>query len=198
MPSKPRPRPRRPVTGRNKLSEREKNIINTLVGHGVPIEDIAYAIDHNKETISAFLRKRRGRPKTYFTDENIATIKAMAGYGLSKETIAGALGISRQTMYKRAKEDERIDQAIEQGRAISEGQVSGALFNEAIRGNISAIIWYEKTRTGRTDKTDEIINAKVSAFIERFFELIKSRLDSDTYQRVLNSYLGQQDSQTAH
>jgi transcriptional regulator with XRE-family HTH domain len=77
--------------------------------------------------------------------------RAAAG-GLSQEELAAQLGISLSTLHRRKRDNEDFVAAIERGRAKAHAEVSAALMGRIRDGEISAIIWYEKTRKGYSDR----------------------------------------------
>ena len=61
------------------------------------------------------------------------------------------IGISPATL-RRRKSDDRVVHALEKGKAAAAAKVGKALFERATGGDITSIIWWEKTRAGRTDR----------------------------------------------
>jgi hypothetical protein len=54
--------------------------------------------------------------------------------------------------WKRRKRDSvDFDAAIKRGQEAAHSTVSNALYQQAKKGNVAAIIWYEKTRRGFRD-----------------------------------------------
>lgn len=66
----------------------------------------------------------------------------------SEEEIALALGISYSTLRRRKAESEQFEQAIKRGKAKANVFVGGKLMQAIKKGNITAIIFYLKTRCG--------------------------------------------------
>ncbi len=71
--------------------------------------------------------------------------REMASRGLTVVQIASYLGISETTLYKKNEHTEFMD-AIKKGRAEGINQVSNALFEKATQDNVTAMIYYLKTR----------------------------------------------------
>jgi hypothetical protein len=70
----------------------------------------------------------------------------MASNGLAVAQIADCLGISESTLYGKQNEYKEFTDAIKKGRAEGLTKVSNALFEKAIDGNVTAMIYYLKVR----------------------------------------------------
>ena len=105
-----------------------------------------------------------GRPVTIIiTDEMLARIEMMAGWGLSLTQIAAVMGISERALLIKKANESRVNAALEAGKAKAQGRVGKSLFERAVEGDVAAIRWYEMTRAGRTAEArlQGDINAKV-------------------------------------
>lgn len=88
------------------------------------------------------------------------------------------LGISEGTLYSRKRDNEVFEDAIKAGKAAAAVEVANALYEKAVVDrDLGAIIWYEKTRRGLSDKVqqtntniqidwDKVPSEKRDAFIE--------------------------------
>lgn len=83
---------------------------------------------------------KRGPPPRAFTDEERFLVKRMAMIGIPQETIARCINTNETTLYKHFK-DELFETATKANAAIA-----GALFKAAISGNVTAQIFWCKTR----------------------------------------------------
>ena len=102
--------------------------------------------------------ERTGRPRAgdfcdpetgEFTEKGYELVRRGAGLGLSRMGIARLMGMSPRTFGDRVKLFPQIEEAIEEGKAAADLQVSNALFQKAKNGDMAAIRWYEMTRSGR-------------------------------------------------
>lgn len=82
----------------------------------------------------------RGKLKDWTSEENLIKLTAWARNGLNDEQIANNIGISRQTLYKWRKKDERLETALKKGKEVTDYEVENALFKKAIGG------YYEETK----------------------------------------------------
>ena len=87
-----------------------------------------------------------GRPKWIPTEEICASASEMASRGLTVEQIADCLGVSRETIYQRQKEYPEFYESIKRGRSQGMNQITNALYEKAVNGDNTAMIFYLKTR----------------------------------------------------
>lgn len=96
-------------------------------------------------------------------DIDIDRVAELAGRGLTQAEICAVLGISEGTLYARKRDSEVFEDAIKAGRAAAAVEVSNALYTKAtVDKDLGAIIWYEKTRRGLSDKIQQNITMDVS------------------------------------
>ena len=67
-------------------------------------------------------------------------VEALAAYGIPEEDIARVIGIAPKTLRRRYREE------LDLGATKANAQVAGFLFNSARSGNVSAQIFWLKTR----------------------------------------------------
>ena len=89
----------------------------------------------------------RGKFKDWISEENLIRLTAWARNGLNDEQIAHNIGISRQTLYKWRKKDERLETALKKGKEVTDYEIENALFKKAIGG------YFEETKE-RIEKVD--------------------------------------------
>lgn len=86
---------------------------------------------------------------------DISRVEELAAQGLTQAEICLCLGIGETTLYARKKESEVFEEAIKSGRAKAASEISNVLYQMARKGDLGAIVWYEKTRRGLTDKVQQ-------------------------------------------
>lgn len=89
------------------------------------------------------------RPKI---ELDIFRVEELAAQGLTQTEICLVLGVSENTMLRRKAELEVLADAIKRGKAKAASEVSNTLYLMAKGGDLGAIVWYEKTRRGLSDK----------------------------------------------
>ena len=82
-----------------------------------------------------------GRPKIHL---DLNEIERMAGQGLTEEQIALNLGVHYTTLLERKKQYSEYGEAIKRGRAKAIDQVTNKLFENAMAGDNTAIIYWTK------------------------------------------------------
>src|SRR5690348_1100702 len=97
---------------------------------------------------------------------DIAKIEQLAEDGYTDMDIARQCGCSQDTLIRRKKDNADFAAAIQRGRERSHGVVANALFKQARRGNVAAIVWYEKTRRGMSDRMETEQHGDITIRIE--------------------------------
>jgi hypothetical protein len=82
-------------------------------------------------------------------------VEHLAGLGLSEAAICASLGISQGTLTRRKRDSDQFDQALKRGKAHAHAQVAAVLFDKALEGDVGAIVWWEKTRAGLSDRVTQ-------------------------------------------
>jgi hypothetical protein len=82
---------------------------------------------------------------------DLAQVELLASQGHTQGEIARRVGVSVKTLERRKRDSVDFDAAIKRGQEAAHSTVSNALYQQAKKGNVAAIIWYEKTRRGFRD-----------------------------------------------
>lgn len=94
------------------------------------------------------------KPKQDIPALNPETVRTLRAQGLTFEQVADALGCSVDTLARRRKQDEDLDQACAEGKAQGIAKITNALFQAGLRGNVTAMIFYLKNQAGWKDKLE--------------------------------------------
>ena len=81
-----------------------------------------------------------GRPAFEPTDEQRKLVRDLSGYGIRQEDIAKFLGIHHNTLRKHFRDE------LDKAEIEANSKVAASLFNAAINGNMTAAIFWAKTR----------------------------------------------------
>lgn len=84
--------------------------------------------------------------KDWETDEKIIVLEGWARNGLTNEQIASNMSIGITTLWEWRKKSPKISNALKTGKDEADLQVENALYKEALKGNITAIIFWLKNR----------------------------------------------------
>ena len=128
------------------------------------------------------------RPKIPITERDKVQIEAMAGLGLRVEQIATILGISKRTFSRWCKRDD-VMAHYKRGQTKAQFTVAQSLYNKAKGGDLTAIIWFEKTRSGRAEtKAIDIARAETEKAMAQFFVYLQSVIPADEFQDIMERY----------
>ena len=124
--------------------------------------------------------KKIGRPKFVVTKEMCERAEAYASQGLTSEQIALALGIGESTLYDKQNEFKEFGEAIKRGRGTGIQRVTNKLYEKALEGDNTAMIFYLKNRAGWQDKIEKetIIEQKQIIDLTRISDNELSKLKS--------------------
>ena len=101
-----------------------------------------------------------GRPPLEVTDEQCRLVGKLAGYGLTEASIAHCLGMHPNTFARHKVSDERIAVALEKGKSSAEKWIGKVLYRKALTGDLGAIVWWEKTRANRYERSRQELTGK--------------------------------------
>ena len=124
--------------------------------------------------------KKIGRPKFVVTKEMCERAEAYASQGLTQEQIAAVMGMATSTLYDKQNEFTEFGEAIKRGRGTGIQRVTNKLYEKALEGDNTAIIFYLKNRAGWQDKIEKetIIEQKQIIDLTRISDNELSKLKS--------------------
>lgn len=93
---------------------------------------------------------------------DISRVEELAAQGLSQAEICLCLGISEDTLTRRKADSADVAEAIKRGKAKAASEIANRLYQMAKGGDLGAIVWWEKTRRGLSDKVQQHISVDVS------------------------------------
>ncbi len=89
------------------------------------------------------------------TEADLEGIRDMVANGASAKYVAYQLGISEGELNVAANNSLRVKEAIQQGLAIDEAEISNKFRELAMAGNVPAAIFYQKNKHGWLDKAEQ-------------------------------------------
>lgn len=90
------------------------------------------------------LEMARGQYKKWLKQENLLLLQGWKRDGLTDEQIAHNIGIRRETLYDWIKKYPNISNALKMGKEQSNFIVENALFQKAVKGHVTAQIFWLK------------------------------------------------------
>lgn len=93
-------------------------------------------------------------------------VEDAAADGLTQAEIGARLGMSMWTVARRKKDNKVFQEAFERGRMRAYGEVTSKLFSLVREGNLGAIVWFEKTRKGYSDRVQQEVSGRDGEAIE--------------------------------
>jgi hypothetical protein len=83
---------------------------------------------------------------------DLAEVERLAGLGLTEQQICDCIGISHETLRIRKRDSLQFLQALKRGKSKTLSQVSNWLHELCAEKNLGALIWFEKTRAGFSER----------------------------------------------
>jgi DNA-binding XRE family transcriptional regulator len=120
--------------------------------------------------------------RTKWQPADLEKVKQLAAQGLTRDQIAQALGVCRDTIFERLKDNPDFADAIKEGAAVGLKNVTNALYEAATGGNVTAMIFYLKSRS--PEAWSDRQQLQVSGHVEA-----KSTLDAAACTRAAKAWL---------
>ena len=99
------------------------------------------------------------------TPEKLAVLKGWAISGLTREDIAKNIGISRSLLYEWQASNQDIAEALKLGASEADCRVVNALYEKALNGDTTAMIFWLKNRMSKQwREKQEITNTFTEGF----------------------------------
>ena len=108
-----------------------------------------------KMTTEIAVPKKRGRPMMVITKEKMHQVEKLAAV-LTTEQIADFLGIARRTFYDEMNRNPELAAHYKSGKSKAIASVGGHLLAKAQKGDLTAMIFYLKTRAGWRETKEDI------------------------------------------
>lgn len=107
---------------------------------------------------------------------DLAEVEMMSSVGMTTKQIADALGVPPGQFGKLAKNDPYVAEAIERGQARGVRMVTDSLFQNAMKGNVAAQIFWLKNRGAWQDKQelDQRVQVETRMSFEDAVEALKA------------------------
>ena len=94
---------------------------------------------------------------------DLQKIEDMAANGLTEEEVAASLGFCRMTITRRKRDDVAFAAAWKRGRQRANSEVTNTLMSLVREKNLGAVVWFEKTRKGYSDRVQQEVSGRDGA-----------------------------------
>lgn len=91
-------------------------------------------------------RGAKGKFEYWLTEDGLTLIQGWARDGLTDEDIANNMRIATATLYEWKKRFPEISEALKENKEIADFRVENALYQKALGGDTTAIIFWLKNR----------------------------------------------------
>jgi transposase-like protein len=95
-----------------------------------------------------------GRPRLAIEPRDLAQIEQFGALGLTQAEIAPLLGVSSTTFENWLRQYPEVYESWKRGKSKGLAVAGKALHDKVKSGDVTAIIWYEKTRGRRSDRIE--------------------------------------------
>ena len=114
-------------------------------------------------------------------EEKVTLIEGWAKDGLTQQQIANNLGIGLSTLKKYKNKSVAIRTALKKGKEVSDYEVENALYQAAVNGSVSAMIFWLKNR--RPDKWRDRKEANEIELMRKELQLRERKLELEEQKR---------------
>lgn len=109
---------------------------------------------------------RKANFEMWTSEEGLAKIREYGKKGLSILQMSENIGISPNTLYKWAEKSPEFKEALKDSRETADANVENALYNSALSGNVTAMIFWLKCRkkgewTEKGQESNEKVNIEI-------------------------------------
>jgi transcriptional regulator with XRE-family HTH domain len=130
-------------------------------------------------------KKKPGRKRITFTEEQLEEIKHLAGLGVSESAIADKMGVSLSTIARRKRDSDKFDTYIRAGKLKSVAEVSNALYDSATGRNgnppnVSAQIFFLKNRGGKVAEWSDVQKIENTFSLGEVIDSARQRIPNAT------------------
>lgn len=95
-------------------------------------------------------------------DASRKLVKSLSGIGVPQDDICAIVSVSKPTLHKHYRDD------LDRGLAEANAKVAESLFKQAIGGNITAAIFWAKSRMGWSEKQEIVHSGEVRNVVVKF------------------------------
>ena len=113
----------------------------------------------------------KGKYQKWIEPDGLLRLQGWARDGLTDEQIAKNMGVSVATLYNWKRDHLEILEALKESKEVADRNVENALYEAALKGNITAQIFWLKNRKPkdwREKPADENVNQSITISIDGY------------------------------
>ena len=129
----------------------------------------------------------RGKFEYWLTEDGLTLLKGYARRGLNDEQIAAKMHIVPSTLYEWKKRFPEISEALKDGKDLPDIQVENALYEAAIGGNVTAMIFWLKNRL-KSEWKDKPVEDTQTAALETAMRALADIIEKPAQNRNIEDF----------
>lgn len=129
----------------------------------------------------------RGKFEYWLTEDGLTLLKGYARRGMNDEQIAAKMHIVPSTLYEWKKRFPEISEALKDGKDLPDIQVENALYDAAIGGNVTAMIFWLKNRL-KAEWKDKPVEDMQTAALETAMRALADIIEKPAQNRNIEDF----------
>lgn len=129
----------------------------------------------------------RGKFEYWLTEDGLTLLKGYARRGMNDEQIAAKMHIVPSTFYEWKKRFPEISEALKDGKDLPDIQVENALYEAAIGGNVTAMIFWLKNRL-KSEWKDKPVEDMQTAALETAMRALADIIEKPAQNRKIEDF----------
>lgn len=129
----------------------------------------------------------RGKFEYWLTEDGLTLLKGYARRGMNDEQIAAKMHIVPSTLYEWKKRFPEISEALKDGKDLPDIQVENALYEAAIGGNVTAMIFWLKNRL-KSEWKDKPVEDMQTAALETAMRALADIIEKPAQNRNIEDF----------
>lgn len=129
----------------------------------------------------------RGKFEYWLTEDGLTLLKGYARRGMNDEQIAAKMHIVPSTLYEWKKRFPEISEALKDGKDLPDIQVENALYEAAIAGNVTAMIFWLKNRL-KGEWKDKPVEDMQTAALETAMRALADIIEKPAQNRNIEDF----------
>ena len=129
----------------------------------------------------------RGKFEYWLTEDGLTLLKGYARRGMNDEQIAAKMHIVPSTLYEWKKRFPEISEALKDGKDLPDIQVENALYEAAVGGNVTAMIFWLKNRL-KAEWKDKPVEDMQTAALETAMRALADIIEKPAQNRNIEDF----------